>query len=133
MHEASLTFRWKRPALKESVFAIQAAAQRGHVTSTEVMAALPQFPRVRLTLALDALIASNLASVNNQVLWVSPDVKLLCELSENPCPVQVQRLPDLNDRSKKEELARQFLIGQRAMNPEGMLALLKVDAKEVKR
>lgn len=132
MHEASLTFRWKRPALKESIFAIQAAAQRGHVTSTDLMAALPQFPLVRLTLALDALIASDLAAVNNQVLWVSPDVKLLCELSENPCTFQVQRLPDLNDRSRREELVRQFLIGQRAMNPEGMLALLKVDTKEVK-
>lgn len=133
MYEASLTFRWKRLALKESVFAIQAAARRGHVTSTEVMAALPQFSPVRLTLALDALIASDLASVNNQVLWVSPDVALLCKLSENPCTVHAQRLPDLNDRSNKEELARQYLIGQRAMNPEGMLALLKVDAKEVKR
>lgn len=123
--KSQITYRWQRSKqnLKEPIYAIYYAVKHGYNTREDLLAALPQFSKNRLLLALDALLSANLAEINLNVLSVSDDVAIIQKIVNDPIDL------DMAAEDVTPPVIRQISIAIGLSNPAGIDALLRASAR----
>lgn len=126
MHaQTELKFYWKRKEIKEAIFAVTKAVAAGYNTRDTLLAALPQFSKYRIALAIDALITADMAANNLGVLTIHPDMDIVFELVKRPFVLPLT-VADANARG-----VRRMLINRLGCNnPAGVDMLLKTKTFE---
>lgn len=122
--KSHITYRWRRSKenLKEPILAIYYAVKHGYNTRDDLIAALPQFSRSRLLLALDALLSANLAEINLDILSVSEDVAIIQKIVNDPIDL------DIAAEEVTPAIIRQISMAIGLSNPAGVEALLRATA-----
>ena len=121
-----VSFLWRRWELKEAVFAITKAVAAGCDTKDSLQAALPQFSPRRIALAIDLLIAADMADVKLGVLEVHSDMDVVFGLLKNEKFV----LPLSLEEARAPGMCRKLIHGLGCRNPAGVEALVRMDAGE---
>lgn len=122
-----LIFSWRSRNAKEGYLAICEAVRSGYNTREALLAVLPQFSPNRLVLALETLIASEMAYVNGSYLSVSDDMLIVEKLIAG----QALELPiDCEVLKSKRALLDGILSQLGLQNPSKIWGLLNIDIKE---
>lgn len=124
--QIEIQFYWKRPDIKEAIYAVAKAVAAGYNTKDKMLAALPQFSTYRIALAIDALITADMAKNNLGSLTIHPDMEIVFELLKGKLALPLS----LNDA--KNPTMRKILLNKiGCKNPAGVEVLLKTNASEV--
>lgn len=124
-----LTFSWRVMNAKECYLAICAAVRSGFDTRETLLAALPQFSVNRLVMALDTLIAADMAHINIGRVVIDNDMLLIEALAAGhplDLPLEAQQV------ARNAPLLNAILLGIGIKNPAGALVLLKSRIEEIK-
>ena len=124
-----LTFSWRAMNAKECYLAICAAVRFGFDTRETLLAALPQFSVNRLIVALDTLIAAEMAYINMGRLTIDKDMLIIEALAAGhplDLPLEMQQL------KRTPPLLNAILLSLGIKNPAGSLVLLKSRVEEIK-
>lgn len=127
--QARLKFSWRSPHAKECYVAICEAVRMGYGTKDALLQVLPQFSINRLVMALDSLLAAEVAQVNMNTLTINPDMLILETLAAGQA-LDLPLAPDLLVRNNP--LLAEILAAIGVRNPGGALTLLKPTIEEIK-
>ncbi|WP_122439463.1 hypothetical protein [Pseudomonas viridiflava] len=124
-----LKFGWRSPHAKECYAAICEAVRMGYDTKDALLHVLPQFSLNRLVMALDSLLAAEVAQVNMNTLTINPDMLILETLAAGQA-MDLPLAPELLVRN--DPLLAEILAAIGVQNPGGALTLLKPKIEEIK-